>query len=65
MDQLRLKYEIKRKGYSIDDFCNALGINRTTFYRKVNGSSEFTQSEIKKAIDFLSLESPMSIFFTD
>lgn len=64
MDQLRLKYEIKRNGYSIDDFCKALSINRATFYRKVGGKSEFTQSEIQKAIELLHLESPMDIFFT-
>ena len=65
MDQLRLKYEIKRNGYTIEAFCKELGINKTTFYRKINGTSEFTQSEIRKAIKLLSLESPMSIFFTE
>lgn len=64
MDGLRLKYEIKRNGYTIDDFCKELKIERSTFYRKVKGTSEFTQSEIQKSIELLHLETPMNIFFT-
>ena len=64
MDHLRLKYEIKRNGYSINDFCRELNMDRSTFYRKIKGTSEFTQSEIQKAIELLNLDSPMSIFFT-
>lgn len=64
MDKLLLEYTIKSKGYSIEDYCKALGISRSAYYRKVRGVSDFTQEEIQKSIDFLELESPVPIFFT-
>lgn len=64
MDKLLLEYTIKSKGYSIEDYCKALGISRSAYYRKVRGVSDFTQEEIQKSIDLLELESPVPIFFT-
>lgn len=64
MNKLLLEYTIKSKGHTIDDFCNALGIARSTYYKKVRGASEFSQEEIQKSIDFLGLDSPVPIFFT-
>lgn len=66
MDKLLLEYEIKSNGHSIIDFCNAIGINKTTYYRKVQGKSDFTQKEIQKAIDYLNLDDAKirAIFFT-
>jgi predicted transcriptional regulator len=58
-----LEYKMKENGKSISDMCSMLGISRSAFYRKCNGKSEFTQSEIQKTVDFLNLESPVDIFF--
>ncbi|MBE5801102.1 MAG: helix-turn-helix transcriptional regulator [Clostridiales bacterium] len=63
MDKLRLEYEMKRKGITVDALCAHVGMSRSAYYRKLNGTSEFTQSEIQKIIDLLDLESPMGIFF--
>lgn len=63
MDKARLEYEMKKKAVSIADMCEKLGISRSAFYRKCNGISEFTLSEIQKIVDILGLESPMDIFF--
>lgn len=63
MDKLKLEYEMKRKGISVNALCSSLGISRSAYYRKINGTSEFTQSEIQMIIDLLELESPMGIFF--
>lgn len=63
MDKALLEYEMKKKGVSVDELCKKIGISRSAFYRKCNGKSEFTQSEIQAIIDFLSLNSPMAIFF--
>ena len=63
MNKALLEYKMKEKGKSIIDMCVMLGISRSAFYRKCNGISEFTQSEIKKIVDFLNLDSPMDIFF--
>lgn len=51
---LRLKYEIQRKGYSIDMFSNRIGISEKTLRNKINGITDFTWSEvllIRKLID--------------
>lgn len=64
MNKNLLEYEMKENGKSISDMCELLGISRSAFYRKCNGISEFTQSEIKKIVDCLDLKhDPMEIFF--
>ena len=63
MNKELLEYEMKRRGVSISDMCAVLSISRSAFYRKCNGISEFTQSEIQTIIDHLQLESPMAVFF--
>ena len=63
MNKARLEYEMKVKGVTIGDMCSILGCSRSAFYRKCNGISEFTQSEIQTIIDHLELKSPMGIFF--
>lgn len=65
MDKARLEYEMMKHNISKSDMCAMLGISRSTFYRKCNGESEFTQSEIQKMVDILDLKSPMGIFFTE
>lgn len=65
MDKYKLEYEIKSKGVTIEKLCKDLNISRSAFYRKCNGTSEFTQSEIQKIIDYLHIDSPMGIFFAD
>ncbi len=65
MDAARLEYEMKIRNKSKGDMCAMLGISRSAFFRKCNGQSEFTQSEIQKIVDFLELDSPMGIFFSE
>lgn len=64
MDKYRLEYEMKKRHVSKEELCQAIKISRSAFYRKCNGTSEFTQSEIQAIIDYLGIESPMGIFFT-
>lgn len=66
-----LKSKIVLKGYGTISFVDELNkkgltMNRSTYYRKLNGTSEFTQSEIKVISDVLSLNSDeiMDIFFS-
>ena len=63
MNKALLEYKMKEKGKSISDMCLMLGISRSAFYRKCNGKSEFTQSEIQKTVEYLDLDSPVEIFF--
>lgn len=65
MDKYKLEYERKRRGVSIIDLCKAINMSRSAFYRKCNGKSEFTLTEVNKICQYLNLESPMEIFFAD
>lgn len=65
MDKARLRYEMAKKNISLLDLCSALGLSRSALYRKMNGISEFTQSEIQKIVDCLELDSPVGIFFAE
>ena len=64
MDKALLEYEMKKRGVTNGDMCAKLGCSRSAFYRKCNGISEFTQSEIQIIVDYLGLESPVGIFFS-
>ena len=65
MDKFRLEYETKRRGLTVRDLCAAARISQSTYYKKVKGQSEFTQSEIQAIVDLLGLDSPVGIFFSD
>jgi ACT domain-containing protein len=65
MDRFKLEYEMKRRNVSINALCHEIGMSRSAFYRKTHGITEFTQKEIQSIIDFLRLDSPMGIFFTN
>jgi ACT domain-containing protein len=64
MDKFLLEYEMKKKGYTVGKMCKEIGVSRSAFYKKCNGKSDFTQSEIQAIVNLLELESPMAIFFT-
>lgn len=64
-DKYKLEYEMKSRKVTVDDLCLKLDISRSAFYRKMNGTSEFTRSEIQGIVDCLELESPKDIFFAD
>ena len=63
MDKFLLEYEMKKNGFSVERLCKKIGISRSAFYKKCNGKSDFTQSEIQAIVDLLHLESPVAIFF--
>ncbi|WP_173431966.1 hypothetical protein [Sharpea azabuensis] len=65
MDRFRLEYEMKRRGVTVKMMCDHLQMSRTAFYRKTHGISEFTLSEIKEIVDYLELDSPMGVFFSN
>lgn len=65
MNKYKLEYEMKSRGITVGKLCEDLEISRSAFYRKCNGISEFTQSEIQNIVDYLGLPSPMGIFFED
>ena len=48
MNQIEFKVAQIRAGLSNEEIAKNLGINIVTFYRKFNGDSEFTLSELIK-----------------
>ena len=58
-----LEYEMKIRDISKDDMCSALKMSRSAFYRKCNGISEFTQSEMQTIGDMLGKDAVVRIFF--
>ena len=63
MDKALLQYEMSKNGITVGELCKKLDMSRSAFYRKCNGKSDFTQSEIQAIVDILQLESPVAIFF--
>ncbi len=62
MDRYKLEYEMKRRGVTVENLCENIGMSRSAFYRKCRGTSEFTLTEIQKIVENLGLDSPMGIF---
>jgi hypothetical protein len=46
MNKTELKVQMLRKNKTTEQLCSALGISRTAWFRKTNGTSQFTQGEI-------------------
>ena len=65
MNKNKLYYHMAQCGIGCQEMCDKLGMSRSAFYRKCNGISEFTQSEIQSIVDILHLDSPMGIFFAE
>ena len=55
MNRKELRAEFARKGKSNSEIIHALGISEQAFYNKMNGKSEFKESEIKSLIEVLGL----------
>ena len=65
MDKFKLEYEMRKRGITVEKMCLEINMSRSAFYRKCNGRSQFTQSEIQKIVEYLGLDSPMGIFFKE
>ena len=65
MDENLLRAKIVEKGYNIGSFCKAVGFVRSTFERKLFGSTEFDRSEIERIVIALDMTDReiMRIFF--
>ena len=64
MNKQALLERMAEKGFSIHEMYTALGISRSAFYRKCNGKSEFTLSEMNKILSLLGVKDPREIFFS-
>lgn len=66
MNKIELEVMLLRKGMSISELSERIGMNRTTFYRKLT-SGKFERSEIIAIRDALGLTDAdmLRIFFND
>lgn len=64
-DKRALQAQMVLKGINAKELSDALGINESTFYRKLNNAGDFSRAEIAKITEVLELENPISIFFAD
>lgn len=62
VDAEKLVEAICQSGYTISSFAVALGMNRSTLWRKINGKSAFNLDEVQKALSLLNVEDPRCIF---
>ena len=65
MDAALLEYEMKRKHISAKALSEYIGIDRSSFSKKMRGISEFKLSEIQKICECLSIDNPQPIFFSN
>ena len=64
-DIKKFKAQMVLKGFTGKQLADALNINESTFYRKLNDNGRFSREEINKMVDLLSIEDPKVIFFAD
>lgn len=62
-DRQAFRAEVVRKGKTMKGVANALGINVSTLYRKMNGQSDFYLDEIQALLLYLEIQEPKGIFF--
>lgn len=54
-DKLLLEYEIKSRGMTVDEFCSAIGIGRSTYQNWAIGVGDWTRASIEKTAKVLEL----------
>ena len=62
-DEDEFRKIIKRKGKTLQDVADMIGINLVTLYRKMSGKSYFYRSEMDILIKELKIKNPEKIFF--
>ena len=56
---------LARAGKTRRDLAEALHMNTSTLWRKIQRDGDFTRAEINTIIGFLELDDPKTIFFSD
>lgn len=66
MNARELKAQMIRRDIDVDSMCKALGICRTSWFRKITGKTLFTQGELSDIREILDLDDQqvMDIFFS-
>ena len=64
-DKKRLEAELVLQNISKAEFAKALGIDTSTLYKKMNGKSDWTLTEIRKMGEILGKDKINPIFFAE
>lgn len=64
-DKRRLKAAMVLADVNGKELASAIGIDESTFYRKLNADGDFRRDEINIIINVLHIENPKEIFFVD
>lgn len=64
-DKKRLEAELVLQNISKAEFAKALGIDTSTLYKKMNGKSDWTLTEIRKTGEILGKDKINTIFFAE
>lgn len=62
-DRKRLQAQMVLKDINAEELSEQLGINPSTFYRKMNNDGDFSRAEIEKMIIILEINDPVFVFF--
>lgn len=62
-DKKRLQAQMVLKDINAEELSEQLGINPSTFYRKMNNDGDFSRAEIEKMIIVLEINDPVFVFF--
>ena len=62
-DKKKFKETVAAAGKTPIDIANMLGIDESTYYRKLANDGSFSRSEIELIVMFLNMERPLEIFF--
>jgi uncharacterized protein YfkK (UPF0435 family) len=64
-DQRKLQAQMVLKGVKSEELAEAIGIDTTTYYRRLKNEGNFSRKEMQTIIEFLGIENPQEIFFAE
>lgn len=64
-DIKRFKAQMVLCGVTVKELSSKLGIDESTFYRKLKADGDFNRDEINRLITILKIERPEDIFFAE
>ena len=62
-DRRKFQAQMVLTGINGKELSAQLGINESTFYRKLSNNGDFSRKEIASLIRILNIDDPMDIFF--
>lgn len=59
----KFKAQMILKGETVSTLSEKMGMDESTFYRKLRADGAFTREEMSQLIEILDINDPMNIFF--